>query len=779
MADGTIDIAIELEDSGVAKDAAAQGEKAGKALGEGIESGVDKGAKAAKSAVGGVASSAKSDMGKVGDAAKEAGSKLGSEVKSGASKAESAISSFASKAKTALSALAGAAIIGELKSAMGGLVEVANEYAEDMGKLTTSAQVNNVSTEQATSAYRDMVGILGETDQSVEAVNHLFELTQGNTEELSSWTDTAAGIYARFGDSLPLEGLTEATNETAKVGQVTGPLADALNWASVSADTWAQSLSGNQAAQEAFYDAIDQGMSVEDAFNAALAETSDETERAAILTQALNDVYGEAGQVYQQTNAALIQYRKNQSDLAGIQSEIGTGIMAITAPLVGSLIPGLQQAADGFQKTAAAASNAFASGDIAGGAEMVGEAVTNLVGDLATALASMLPTLVAAVGGLISGLVAALPEMLVTLANALIALIPSLFQSVIDTLIVLNTQAIPMIIENIEAALPELITGIVTGLITLIPILVQGFVQLFMAFAQAVPLIIETIVPLLPEIVNMISTTLIENLPVLLEAAVQLFMALVTAVVQIAPQLLASIGEILMAVIAAIAAWGGSLLSSAISAVGQFIQGVVQTIAELPGRFGEFLGQVISRVQEWAGEMWNSAVQAATDFANGIIDTLSGIPDRVYSIGQDIVSSIVSGIQSVGSSIGGAISGFVSSATGGAVSFSAMGYGLPSAVDADDSGVALFSADEFGGMDGSVPIMALASPAASIGDAIAQQVAGSFGSSRASGMGGITVQNVDKSVTTTTQNFNQPVQTPAQFARVLRMQENYGLAGAR
>ena len=47
-----------------------------------------------------------------------------------------------------------------------------------------------------------------------------------NEEELSKWSTICAGVTARFGDSLPIEGLTEAANETAKVGAVTGPLAD-------------------------------------------------------------------------------------------------------------------------------------------------------------------------------------------------------------------------------------------------------------------------------------------------------------------------------------------------------------------------------------------------------------------------------------------------------------------------------------------------------------------------------------------------------------------------
>lgn len=144
-------------------------------------------------------------------------------------------------------AVAGAAVAG-LTTAFLGAGEASQEFTEDMGKLTTGFSNANKglgSMEQAVQAgknsYRDFVGILGETDQSVEAVNHLAKLTNSQAE-LSKWSTIAAGVYATFGDSLPIEGLTEAANETAKVGQVTGPLADALNWAGVSEDKFNQQL---------------------------------------------------------------------------------------------------------------------------------------------------------------------------------------------------------------------------------------------------------------------------------------------------------------------------------------------------------------------------------------------------------------------------------------------------------------------------------------------------------------------------------------------------------
>lgn len=90
-----------------------------------------------------------------------------------------------------------------------GLSEATAEYTEDMGKLETAFQTSGKSSQQAQDTYRGMVGILGETDQAVEASNHLAKLCN-TQEELSSWTNIAAGVYATFGDSLPLEGLTEA-----------------------------------------------------------------------------------------------------------------------------------------------------------------------------------------------------------------------------------------------------------------------------------------------------------------------------------------------------------------------------------------------------------------------------------------------------------------------------------------------------------------------------------------------------------------------------------------
>ena len=106
------------------------------------------------------------------------------------------------------------------------LAESTRKYREDHAKLDAAFTTAGFTAEQAGEAYTGFYAILGEEDRSVEAVNHLAKLCS-TEEELAQWTDIAAGVWATFGDSLPIEGLTEAANETAKTGTITGQLADA------------------------------------------------------------------------------------------------------------------------------------------------------------------------------------------------------------------------------------------------------------------------------------------------------------------------------------------------------------------------------------------------------------------------------------------------------------------------------------------------------------------------------------------------------------------------
>lgn len=189
---------------------------------------------------------------------------------------------------------------GGLLTAMASSAETTREYRTDMGKLETAFTTSGHSAGTAKQTYEKLQAVLGETDVSVEAANHLAKLCN-NEKDLNTWTDICTGVFATFGDSLPIEGLTEAANETAKVGQVTGPLADALNWAGIS----------------------------EDEFNEKLEKCSNEQERQALITSTLNGLYADAADTYKKTNSSVMDANRAQEKLTASWSKFGAAVEPI------------------------------------------------------------------------------------------------------------------------------------------------------------------------------------------------------------------------------------------------------------------------------------------------------------------------------------------------------------------------------------------------------------------------------------------------------------------
>lgn len=173
-------------------------------------------------------------------------------------------------------------------------IEGSREYRTEMGKLDTAFVSNGHSSESAKKTYSDLQAVLGDTAQAVEAANHLAVMTD-NEKDLATWTDICTGVYATFGASLPIEGLTESANETAKVGTVTGSLADALNWAGIS----------------------------EDEFNEKLAKCSTEQERQKLIMDTLNGTYSKASEQYKETNKDVLAANAAQEKLTSAMAQLG------------------------------------------------------------------------------------------------------------------------------------------------------------------------------------------------------------------------------------------------------------------------------------------------------------------------------------------------------------------------------------------------------------------------------------------------------------------------
>lgn len=203
-----------------------------------------------------------------------------------------AVDGITSFAKTAVGV--GVAGATALTTAFIALDSATEEYRVAMGKLNTAFDAAGFSAESARKSYRNFYAILGDTDTATEASQLLAKLAE-NEQDVSTWTRIAAGVSGTFGDSLPIEGLIEAANETAKVGQVTGVLADALNWAGI----------------------------MEDDFNEKLEACGSESKRNRLIMDTLAQTYEGAATAFYRNNKQIVDARRNQATLDEITAKLG------------------------------------------------------------------------------------------------------------------------------------------------------------------------------------------------------------------------------------------------------------------------------------------------------------------------------------------------------------------------------------------------------------------------------------------------------------------------
>lgn len=592
----------------------------------------------------------------LGDGGKKA-KKGAKEVEDGADDAADALDDYADSAEKAEKATEGfgskvggfvkgglQALTAGVTAAVGALVasaEATREYRTEMGKLDVAFTNNGHSSEAAKNTYKELQGVLGETEQAVEAANHLAKLTD-NEEELQKWTDICTGVYATFGASLPIEGLTEAANETAKTGALTGALADALNWAGVS----------------------------EDEFQASLDACTTEQERQALITKTLNGLYSEAADAYRETNAEIIRANQANEEWMSSMAEIGaeiepilTDVKLLGASLLSDLVPGVKSVAEAFRgmlngdEGSAEALGAALSGiftqllqKIIDMAPMVVQAATSLVVTLTQSLLEQLPavtrTVMQIAEQLVNSLTTALPSLLTSLVDSVFGVLTNFMvyvpdvQAAIFQFISTLAGSIPDLVAQIASWIPALIDGILTAIQTGVPLLLTAAVQLLMAIVQAIPPLIEKLAEQVPIIVSSIITILVQNIPVLIQGALALFNAIVQAIPLLLPPLLEALPQIIDAILSGLLAGLPLLLEGATSLLFALIDAIDVILPVLTEALPQIIDVIITGLTEALPLLLDAAIQLL--FA--IIDAIPLILPPLLEALPLIIDALLTGL---------------------------------------------------------------------------------------------------------------------------------------
>lgn len=182
-----------------------------------------------------------------------------------------------------------------------GAVEESKEYLKIMGSLEVSSSHLNYTTDETKQTYKQLIGVLGDTQSAATTTANLQAIGLEQSQ-LTQITKGAIGAWARYGDSIPIDGLAESINETIKTGTVTGNFADMLNWAGTS----------------------------EDEFNEKLEQCSDNSERAQlVLDEMANQGLMKSADAWNENNKALVESNKAQDDYNEAMADFSKAVMPV------------------------------------------------------------------------------------------------------------------------------------------------------------------------------------------------------------------------------------------------------------------------------------------------------------------------------------------------------------------------------------------------------------------------------------------------------------------
>ena len=513
--------------------------------------------------------------------------------------------------------------IGNLATSFFNLAESTRETRTNMAKLETGFTTAGLSAEDASATYQEFYGILGDEGQATEASAHLAQLAN-NQEDLQKWTTIATGVYATFGDSLPIEGLTEAANETAKTGALTGGLADALNWAGVN----------------------------EEDFQSKLDACSSEQERQALITNTLNGLYSDASNAYKELNGDVIEaqkasarYSQALADIGASAEPLNTAFRSMAAGLLEEMAPAIDEVAKGFSgmlNMEEGASKQFEKG-----IQELSATVTDSLGKVLTMIihtgSLMLPKIIEAILGMLPELATTIVTVVNTLANKMLEMAPT-FIKTIATIISDVAKSITDRLPLLVSAVVEVVPQIINSLMRAIPQLLNAAIKLLMAIVEAIPTIITNLLSELPKIITTIIDTLLNAIPRLLDAAEDLLMAIVEAIPSIILQLTSTLPSIITTIINAVVSAVPQLLSAAITLFMAIIEAIPTIINALIINLPHIINTIITAVIDALPLLLNAAIKLLMAIVDAIPTIVTSLTSRLPAIITTILNAVLNAV---------------------------------------------------------------------------------------------------------------------------------------
>ena len=497
--------------------------------------------------------------------------------------------------------LAASAITGVISGIANGLKEItmeSREFRKIMGSLEVSSENAGYSAEQTTAAYNQLYGVLADNQTAATTTANLQALGL-EQEQLNQLINGTIGAWATYGDSIPIDGLAEAINETAKVGTVTGTFADVLNWAGTS----------------------------EDEFNERLAECSDQSERANLILQEMSrQGLMAAGEGWQENNKSLVEANKAAADYEATMAEMGETVEPV--------LTALQQGFNEFLSMIVILMQMVDFTAIAGGITTIMQAAAGLISSVQSgaltaqdAFAIVLSGLQQLLNNIYSHLTANLPQIIQSGMNMVASFSAGLIQAIPDAL----------------TALGQLINRMASDIMGYLPQFIQSGAKMIVSMAQGILQALPEIISQAISVVAQFAATILANLPEIVRAGVSLIGQLIAGIISALPDLIASIPQLIMGIVETILGYdwpglGGDILRGLVAGIADGIGAVIDAAKDAAGKiksaFTEFF-EIHSPSRVMKDEVGR---QITAGIAEGILAD----KDYAEKSAEEVASAIVS-----------------------------------------------------------------------------------------------------------------------------------------
>ena len=497
--------------------------------------------------------------------------------------------------------LAASAITGAISGIANGLKEItteSREFRKIMGSLEVSSENAGYSTEQTTAAYNQLYGVLADNQTAATTTANLQALGL-EQEQLNQLINGTIGAWATYGDSIPIDGLAEAINETAKVGTVTGTFADVLNWAGTS----------------------------EDEFNERLAECSDQSERANLILQEMSrQGLMAAGEGWQENNKSLVEANQAAADYEATMAEMGETVEPV--------LTALQQGFNEFLSMIVMLMQMVDFTAIAEGITTIMQAAAGLISSVQSGALTAQDAFVI--------VFSSLQQLLNNIYSYLTANLPQIIQSGMDMVASFSAGLIQAIPDALTA-LGQLSNRMASDIMGYLPQFNQSGAKMIVSMGQGILQALPEIIVQAVSVVAQFAATILANLPEIVRAGVSLIGQLIAGIISALPDLIASIPQIIMGIVETILGYdwpglGGDILRGLVAGITDGIGAVIDAAKDAAGKiksaFTEFF-EIHSPSRVMKDEVGR---QITAGIAEGILAD----KDYAEKSAEEVASAIVS-----------------------------------------------------------------------------------------------------------------------------------------